>query len=68
MNESGDEVLWASVDPTLPAALQPSESSARGFSMYARPIHVELSEGETLYLPSGKFFTSRMILLCLCVC
>lgn len=50
-------VSWASIDPHH-ADVQPSASTATGkeledFLKYARPIHVTLQEGETLYLPSG---------------
>lgn len=63
-SDSGDQwdpnlVSWASIDP-MSVSSHPSQTSSTGTTReeedlvrYARPIHVELNEGESLYLPSG---------------
>lgn len=66
MTGSVNEVSWASVDPKLLATLPHSmlSESSKDFVKYARPIHVELHEGETLYLPSGRSFDNTTCLPC----
>lgn len=50
-------VSWASIDPhhtdVTPSTSTATSKELEDFLKYARPIHVTLHEGETLYLPSG---------------